>query len=370
MKILILSCNTGGGHNSAAKALKEIFDVQGDECIIKDALSFGGQQLSDLVCDSYIEMVKHTPELFGHIYKLGQNLPESKLGLNSPVYNINAIYSRALAKYINSENFDRIICTHIFAGQALTHLKKHDKISVPFYFVATDYKACPMAEELRAELIFAPHEDSVYTFEAKGIPSKIIRPFGIPVSQKFLAPKDKETARRKLGFLPEDKIILIMTGSMGFGDSFDIVQGLLAKADKNTKIVLITGNNKKLFAKAQQNFGNDERLVLIGFTDQVSDYMDASDVLFSKPGGLSSTEAIAKGIPIVHTSPIPGCETENAEFFLAHHFSLCANTVADAVESGIRLLNDHFLTEQIIEAQKHYRPENAAKAIADCVKNS
>ena len=74
MKILILSCNTGGGHNSAAKAIKEAFDEKGHTCDIMDVLAFGGQKASDLVCDAYIEIVKKTPALFGKIYEMGNKI--------------------------------------------------------------------------------------------------------------------------------------------------------------------------------------------------------------------------------------------------------------------------------------------------------
>ena len=95
--------------------------------------------------------------------------------------------------------------------------------------------------------------------------------------------------------------------------------------------------------------------------------MDACDIILTKPGGLSSTEALVKGIPIVHTSPIPGCETENADFFMGHHFSLCAHTPMEVVEESLRLLRDDFLRKQIIEAQKHFRLDYSAQKIVYCV---
>lgn len=371
MKILILSCNTGGGHNSAAKSLKEVFDSEGDECIIRDALAFGGQLASDLVCDSYVDIVKKTPKLFGDFYELGKkagqfNAADKKI--RSPIYLVNKMYANALDKFITENNFDCVVCTHIFPCEALTHLKKHHDFKLPVYFVATDYACCPMLEETWVDMIFSPHKDSLPTFIQHGIDTSKIVHSGIPVGQKFTVSKDKTEARKELNLPLENKIILVMTGSMGFGDTLKMTKDILAKASEKTSVVVVTGNNEKLYDDIKAECGKDERLVLLGFTDQISLFMDACDVFLSKPGGLSSTEALVKCIPTIHTAPIPGCETENAEFFTQHHISICASDSENASNLAVALLEDDFLRNQIYEAQKHYKYENSAKFIVNYVK--
>ena len=122
MKVLILSCNTGGGHNTAARALKEVFDSAGDECEIRDALSFGSQAASDLVCDSYVEMVKNNPKIFGKLYEMGGNYGENSSGLvRSPVYMMNMMYTKALRKYLIENKIDAVVCCHFFGAQAMTY---------------------------------------------------------------------------------------------------------------------------------------------------------------------------------------------------------------------------------------------------------
>ena len=106
-------------------------------------------------------------------------------------------------------------------------------------------------------------------------------------------------------------------------------------------------------------------MILLGFTDRVSDYLDASDVLLTKPGGLSSTEALAKGIVLIHTTPNPGCESENVQFFTEHHLSVCAKEASDAGRLAIDVMKDKFLQKQILEAQDNYRCINSAKQIVD-----
>ena len=369
MKILILSCNTGGGHNSAAKALKEVFTKKGNTADIKDVLAFGGQKASDLVCDAYIEMVKKTPKLFGEIYKMGSKIGQlnQQKGIRSPVYYINKLYQDALEAYIKENNYDAVICVHIFAAEAMTNLKKHHKLTIPFYFIATDYYISPMLEETTPNAIFIAHKDSTFTYLNRGIPKKLIVPSGIPVSSQFTTKRDKDKIRKKFGLEPQDKVILLMSGSMGFGDLIDTARYIFDNGNADTKVIAITGHNKELYKELEKNFDGETRLKLVGFTDKVSDYMDASDVLLTKPGGLSSTEALAKGIAIVHTAPIPGCETENVQFFTEHHLSLCAKDSQDAGRLAVKLLEDEFLRNQILAAQDNYRCQNSATQIADFV---
>ncbi len=372
MKILILSCNTGGGHNSAAKALKEVFTKKGNTADIKDVLAFGGQRASDLVCDAYIEMVKKTPKLFGEIYKMGSKIGQlnQQKGIRSPVYYINKLYQDALESYIKENNYDAVICVHIFAAEAMTNLKKHHKLTIPFYFIATDYYISPMLEETTPNAIFIAHKDSTFTYLNRGIPKKLIVPSGIPVSSQFTTKKDKNKIRAKLGLEPQNKVILLMSGSMGFGDLIDTARYIFDNGNADTRVIAITGHNKELYKELEKNFDGETRLKLVGFTDKVSDYMDASDVLLTKPGGLSSTEALAKGIAIVHTAPIPGCESENVQFFTEHHLSLCAKDSQDAGRLAVKLLEDQFLRDQILAAQDNYRCINSAGQIADYVINA
>ncbi|MBO7584028.1 MAG: hypothetical protein J6T20_09580 [Treponema sp.] len=370
MRILILSCNTGGGHNSAAKAIKEAFDAKGHICDIMDVLSFGGQKASDLVCDAYIEMVKKTPKLFGEMYKLGTKVGQFNQETDkfrSPVYYVNKIYADALEDFIKKNEYDAVVCVHIFAAEAMTNLKKHARVGIPFYFVATDYYCSPMLEETLPDKIFAAHKDSLFTFLDRGIKPELLLPTGIPVSRRFLTKKDKSQVRAELGLNDSDQVFLLMSGSMGFGDLIDTTRYIFEHGNPDTRVIAITGHNEKLYESLQSEFKGENRLILIGFTDQVSDYMDASDVLLTKPGGLSSTEALAKGIAIVHTAPIPGCESENVQFFTEHHLSLCARESSDAGRLAVDLMNDSFMREQILAAQEYFRCNNSAWAIAEFI---
>lgn len=373
MKILILSCNTGGGHNTAARAIKEVFDQRGHFCEIVDALAFGGQTASDLVCDTYIEMVKNAPKLFGDLYKLSSKIGQFNNNngkMRSPVYYVNKLYASALNEYITENSFDAVICVHLFPTEAMTYLRRHEKNMVPFYFVATDYYCPPMLEETVPDAYFAPHKDSLFTYRQHNINEAKTIPTGIPVSQAIVKTGDKAQARKEINLNPEAEAYLLMGGSMGFGDTIDIASYILKNGNENTRVIAITGNNKELYNEFESKFKDDKRLILLGFTNQVPLYMEACDVLLSKPGGLSSTEAFVKGIPIVHTAPIPGCESENVQFFTEHHLSVCAKDSEEAGRLAVNLMQDKFLRNQIIEAQKNYKYQNSALQIVEFIEKN
>lgn len=374
MNILILSCNTGGGHNTSAKALSEELERRGHKSEIVDALAFGSQLYSDLICKSYIEMTKVAPKFFGKVYnkksKQGEltNEIEEKLGidLKTPVYAINSLYEKELLEYIEEKKFDTIIACHIYPSQTLTHMYRHKHLHIPSYFINTDYDPTPMIEDIENITVFASHKDVVSGFLSRGVPKEMIIPAGIPVSGRFNNPLPKNVAREKIeGINEDDKIILIMSGSMGFGSSVDTASYILENSDEKTKIIAITGSNTKLKNEMEDKFGETGRVIVLGFTTEVPLYLAACDVLMTKPGGLTTTEAAVMNVPLIHTSPIPGCETANAEFFQKRHMAIKTTTSEEAAMEAVRLVNDSFLCDQIKAAQKNYINPFAARDIID-----
>ena len=147
-----------------------------------------------------------------------------------------------------------------------------------------------------------------------------------------------------------------MTGSMGFGDILPLPERLCA-AGPDVQVLVLTGSNQELKEKLEARFGGSGRVRAVGFTDQVPLYMAASDVLLSKPGGLSSTEAAVFGIPLVHTDPIPGCETRNAAFFQERGMSLRAQGTEEIVQTTVSLMNNGLARQAMARMEKNARDQ-------------
>ena len=155
-----------------------------------------------------------------------------------------------------------------------------------------------------------------------------------------------------LGLEQEKKYFLLAAGSMGTKAIVHILELLLAMRSKKENLVVICGSNQKLKKKLQQKYKNRKEVTLVGYTKKMPLYLKACDVIFTKPGGLTSTEAAVSGIPIVHIRPIPGCETENRRFFRMLGMSVSGKTAIGQVVSGVRLIHDEKKVKRMLEAQK------------------
>lgn len=364
MKILILSCNTGQGHNSAGNAVKEALEARGVLCDMVDALSFTRRRYtSALVSGTYIKMVSKVPHVFGGIYKVGDMISSPKI--KSPVYFANALSAAKLGFFIESGGYDGVVMSHVFPAETLTRLKKHKRTRVRTYAVATDYTCTPFWEETNPDYFFIPHEDLAEEFHTKGIPMKKLVPTGIPVSAKYDIKLTKTEARDQLGLPRDAKIFLIMTGSMGFGDVSGIAYRLLERTkNENVRILVMTGRSEKLRCRIEEDFDGDDRVSPVPFTLQVPLYMDACDVLLTKPGGLTTTEAAVKRVPFILTKPIPGCETENAKFFSSHGMSAYVKKFRDIADVAADLSSDESAREKMLDYQERLMPRKAADSIA------
>ena len=169
MKVLILSCNTGEGHNSAARALMSHLLSRGIDCTVTDTLSLVGKHTSQRVSDFYIYSTR--TNLFKHMYRVGMAVSDMMDIVKSPVYLWNKSYSNKLQKYISSNGFDAVICVHLFPAQAMSALRLNGKSTIPTIFVMTDYSWIPFLDETVMDYYVIPHEHLIEEFTSNGIPS-------------------------------------------------------------------------------------------------------------------------------------------------------------------------------------------------------
>ena len=350
MKVLILSCNTGGGHNAAAQAIAEAIREHGDCAEVLDYLCLAGNGVSKLVGDGYVEVVKKAPAVFGMAYKLGMAV--SKMMKKSPVYYANARMARYLEEYLQKNPVDAIVMPHLYPAETITYMRRNGVV-LPFTVVVmTDYTCIPFWEETDCDYYITPHKKLHPEIVKRGIPEYKLKAFGIPVSGKCRKYIPKEQARSMLGLEQKKKSFLLAAGSMGTKAIVHILELLLAMRSKNENLVVICGSNQKLKKKLQKKYKNRKEVMVVGYTKKMPIYLKACDVIFTKPGGLTSTEAAVSGIPIVHIRPIPGCETENRRFFQKSGMSVSRKTAIGQVVSGVRLMHDEKKVKRMLEAQK------------------
>lgn len=278
IKVLILSCGTGGGHNSAALAIKESFVEKGIEANFVEYLDIISHRIKNGVNKLYLSSTKRQGAVFKRVYKLGELY--SKTRLISPVYGLNKLSKKKLYKYIQENGYNYIITTHLFAAQALTAIKK--EYPIHFIAVATDYVCIPFWEETNPDYFIIPSEDLKQDFASKGISEEKLLPYGIPVGLQYREEKTKKQAKQDLKLNTDKNYVLILTGSMGFGNCLKLIRQLLQDI-KDIIFIVSCGNNKKML----QDINNEEvfanRVIALPFTNNLAEYIKASEVILTKP---------------------------------------------------------------------------------------
>ena len=366
-KILILSCSTGDGHNSAARAIMAVLKKRSIPCEMADPVAFKSERMEHLVASLYNNTIQKKPQVFGAVYKLG-DIYSNAHRLPSPVYWANARYSQALKQYILDHHFTAVICTHLYGLEAMTAIHRRCKdFTVPFYGVLTDYTSIPFMDETAPDAFFAPTVETRNYLIKRGIPADQVFISGIPVDESFRDHPQRLEARCALGIPLSRKVFLVMTGGVGCENMEGLCDQLLSAIPEDGLLLVLTGKNDVLKDRLNEKYGNNPCFLTIGFTRQVPLYMAAADVMLSKPGGLSTTEAAVANIPLVHIHAIPGCETCNAKYFSQHGMSLWAENDSEAVEYAKSLAYQKDSSDQMVLQQRRLINPNAASFIVDKV---
>lgn len=361
MKILILSCSTGGGHNSCAKYISEELKSKNIDYEFKDYFDIVNKKAKSLASKIYLNSLGKDGKIFKKVYKMGELYSSTKI--KSPIYLISKAHRKKLYKYIKNNSFDLVITTHLFPGLALTAIKNDKKEdNINFIMVATDYEPCPFIEEVKPNFLVIPKGLEKRCLN-KGINENILLSTGIPVSTNFI--KSAKNIRKKLK-INDENVILVMLGSMGFGRINEIISDITNIDD--TKIIVVCGSNTLLYRELSNL--NNSKIIVLGFVNNINDLIYSSDIVLSKPGGLSTTEIISITKPLIHIFPIPGIETYNSNFFSTKGMSLKCNSKEEIITSIKRILSDKNLKNNMIKNQKEYINKNSAKDLVEFIVNN
>ena len=321
MKILIFSASTGGGHKRAAAALKDYIEANSEntEVRIADGLAMSGKAYNKLICDGYTTLAKVAPKFYGKLYVNADK--ESKL--NDICNGVNKKKGKHLLPEINEFKPDVIISCHAFTTTMLGELKSTGEIDIPVISLITDFAPHYTYIADGIDHYIVSSEKMVATFKTRfNIDSSHVHAFGIPTFEKFSNDIDKAQLKESLGLEKDTKVILFMAGSWGVTDVLDIYKDIIDKTE-NCQFVVITGNNQKLYEKFEKI--KNDKTILKKFVDNVEDYMHSSDLIITKPGGLTVSESLQCALPMAIYSAYPGQEADNAEFLVESGVALLLN---------------------------------------------
>ena len=362
VNILVLSCGTGGGHNSAAAAVKEEMLSRGHSVTMLNPLELCGRKVAGRVDNAYISLAQTVPGASGAIYDLGNAY--RRLPWRSPVYYANSHASYALAAYLAENPVDAIVMSHLFPAEILTYLRLHGTPVPKTIFITTDYTCIPFMEECVCDAYVIPAKELIGDFTTRGIPEDRIYPLGIPVRKGFRERQSRQQAKAALGLDQEKRYLLVSGGSIGAG-KLEKALGLLCDITKGTDFspIVICGNNTSVLGHLEKRYGSQVRL--LGQTDRMAEYLRACDLYFTKPGGLSTTEAAVMEVPLALLPPIPGCETRNRRFYTETGMAEAVEPNEGDLQRVLSLLDSPAHWERMMENQRRVIPKDAAQRICD-----
>lgn len=362
-KVLILSASVGNGHTRAAQALEKAFSARGiaGEVRHEDVLDFTNPLFRRLYSNAYIDLVNNAPEVLGWMYdQLDEPWKNEKRRLF-----LDKLNTQPLVKMVRAYQPDWIVCTHFLPSEVISDLKRKGKLECPQAIVVTDLDMHAMWLCRHYEHYFVAIDETKEYLRTLGFDTKTVTVTGIPIDPVFGEKRDRAEVCEKLGLDAALPTIIVSAGGFGVG-KMDALLRSLESVGRPVQVLAMCGRNEELKNRlARFPAADGFRVVPVGYTTEMDEYMSASDLVVGKPGGLTTCEALAKGLVFVIVNPIPGQEERNSDHLLENGAAIrCNNPATMGFKIG-RLLDDgDRLATMRANALRMARP-NAAFDITD-----
>jgi processive 1,2-diacylglycerol beta-glucosyltransferase len=361
-RVLILSVSAGAGHLRAAEAVEKAVVQTGAarQVLNVDTLRYTNKLFQNLYSKAYIEVVNKAPDLLGWLYD----------SLDKPWKNerrrlaFDRLNTRPFIKMLKDFQPDVAVCTHFLPAEIISHLKEKGVLQTRQAVVITDLDVHAMWLYRQVEHYFVAMEETKAHLEELGIPSHTITVSGIPIDPVFAQLKDKARMRAKYGLDPGLATVLVSAGGFGVGPVEQLVQSL-GKMTRPIQVIAICGRNEALKTRMGQlsqamPASSKVRIHPMGYTRDMDEYMAASDLVLGKPGGLTTSEALAKGLGLVIVNPIQGQEERNSDHLLEEGAAIRCNNLPVLGWKIDRLLDEPGrLTQLQANARRLGRPRAA-----------
>jgi processive 1,2-diacylglycerol beta-glucosyltransferase len=367
-RVLLLSASSGAGHIRAAQALEQAFAARGD-CAVEhiDAIKYVSKLFQNLYDKTYISMVRKAPDLMGVLYERTDQPwqhPRRRLALDR----LNA---QPMIRLLRRVQPDLCVATHFLPAEILAWLIAKEKLQAKNAIVVTDYDVHAMWLCRTVSRYYLAIPEAAEYLAGIGVPREILRVTGIPIDPLFATHLAHSTARSHLKLEPAAPVILLAAGGYGVGPVEQLVQDLLA-LQKPWQLVAIAGKAEKVkkrldeIARSAGSLPSGHpRLVPVGFTAEMDQYMAAANLLVGKAGGLTTSEALARHLPMALIEPIPGQEFRNADHLLENGAAIRCNNLPAAAWKIAKLLDDRSRMDRMRQAAAQMARPTAAADIAE-----
>ncbi|HEV3301861.1 MAG TPA: glycosyltransferase [Planctomycetaceae bacterium] len=365
-RVLVLSAAVGAGHLRAAQAVELALKQLDPEAVVKnvDVLELTNAAFRRVYAKAYLDLVNKAPHVLGYFYDLmdrpvSPRRTSDRLRLMAEKLNL-----RPFLRFLKSEPWDVIVNTHFLPPELIASLRRQGKLATPHLTVTTDFETHRLWVNQPCDHYFSATSEGAAYLRHWGVPPGDISVTGIPIHPVFSQPKDRAECLKRQGLLGDRPIVVQISGGFGVGPIEEIFRGILA-IEVPIEIVVITGRNETAQHQLEAIVAPERhRVKILGFTDQIDELMAVADLVVSKPGGLTTSEILARGAAMAVVNPIPGQESRNSDFLLEKGAAVKINNIATLAHKLTPLLEDPARLARLKENAKRIGKPQAAFDIA------
>jgi len=366
-RVLILSASSGAGHVRAAQALEKAFRAEGS-CEVEhiDALRHVSKLFQRIYDKAYIRMVRRAPDLMGLLYEQTDKPwrhPRERLAMDR-------LNTQPMIRLLKKIQPDLCVATHFLPAEILAWLIAKKKLQARHAIVVTDYDVHALWLCRTVDRYYVAMQESLEYLANIGVPRQKLHVTGIPIDPLFEKSVNVSDARKKLGLTAGEPVLLLSAGGYGIGPLEQLVKDLLA-IERPWQIVAIAGKSELLKKRldalskgAGKTPSGQTRLIPVGFTSEMDQYMAAADLLIGKAGGLTTSEALARELPMALVEPIPGQEERNADHLLEAGAAIRCNNLPAAAWKIATLFEQPEKLRAMKQAARAMAHPDAARVIA------
>jgi processive 1,2-diacylglycerol beta-glucosyltransferase len=365
-RVLVLSASAGAGHIRAADALVKDFKARGDVAVVEhwDVLKYTTAMFRHIYSKMYLNLANKSPQIMGWVYRSTDKPWKSDMTRLFEKLNASK-FIEALKEF----KPDVIVCTHFTPAGIISHLNEKKKFTTQCGIVVTDLDCHALWLVKKYAHYFVALPETKEYMGRLGIDTEKITVTGIPIDPIFRAQRDREATRKSLGLDSDKLTILVSAGGFGVGPVETLAKELL-RLRHSAQVVAIAGKSADLKAKLEKLAAgvaknSPVKIHAIGFTTQMDEYMAAADILISKPGGLTTSEAMARGLPMCIVNPIPGQEERNADHLLEQGVAIKSNNPPTLTWKLDALFENPARLARMKEAAMNFGKPDAGTAIVN-----
>ena len=363
-KILIVYAPAGAGHQCVAESVYQALGKENVELV--DVLNFTPFLFRKLYPASYLFLAQYLPSVWGFLYNISDKSAFLRLPEKIRRF-FNKIHTAKFEKYLLETKPETVICTHLLPGEIVSHLKRSSRFNGKLITVITDFAVHSFLVFKEVDLFIVALESTREELSGKGIAKERIKPLGIPIKSKFSVSHNRNALLEKLGL--EDNLFTVLVASGGFGmGPFKQLVTVLEKVTKPIQILIVCGRNKRLFKQLKHRvFKKAARLY--GFVENMDELMEVSHLIIGKAGGVTMAESLAKKLPGIVISPIPGQETRNCGILEEAGCTIRVNRINKVKNLIEHLMDSPEELAKMKERIKETARPDAAHELAQLVKN-